>query len=169
MNKRTNRRIRELMNETREALEQEESVPLSVRDAVENLVDAVGHILEYLGQNSGNSHVPPSKDIGKSKGGKKDKEKKSKEGDSRKVGGQPGHEGNYLPLNDTEKCSSGMALLMSNSMTVSELIGAPSFITRGRVIAGGVDVYFIEGRGVQNSTRPNAGTSIQMPCHSDRF
>lgn len=101
MNKRTNRRIRELMNETREALEQEASVPLSVRDAVENLVDAVGHILEHLGQHSGNSHVPPSKDIGRSKGGKKDKEKKSKERDSRKVGGQPGHEGNYLPLSDT--------------------------------------------------------------------
>jgi len=63
----------------------------------------VAQLLEQLGQNSRNSHLPPSSDTPEERKKRKNQEKKARQ--ARKRGGQPGHRGASRELVPPEKVS----------------------------------------------------------------
>ena len=86
----------------------DQSVQIAARDAritelerqVAELLERVSVLAELLGQNSNNSHKPPSSDPPGTGDGsiKKKDQRRSKAGKKRKRGGQPGHKGNHRGL-----------------------------------------------------------------------
>ncbi len=86
----------------------ESDVRIAVLEAqVQALTKQVAEVLERLGQNSKNSHLPPSSDGpgGRNKGGTGKKKGRGKQ-KRRKRGGQPGHRGarrNLLPLEQVDE------------------------------------------------------------------
>lgn len=67
------------------------------------LEEQVAELLEQLGQNSRNSHKPPSTDTPEERQKRKNREKKARK--ERKRGGQPGHHGKSRELVPPEKVS----------------------------------------------------------------
>lgn len=71
----------------------------------------VAQLLEQLGQNSRNSHKPPSTDTPEERQKRKNREKKARQ--ARKRGGQPGHRGTSRELVPPEKVSKFVDLFPS--------------------------------------------------------
>jgi transposase len=70
---------------------------------IEQLTALVEKLMTKLGENSGNSHLPPSSD---GPGGRAAEKKPSSNGTKKKRGGQPGHEGHeraLLPLEQVDR------------------------------------------------------------------
>lgn len=70
---------------------------------IAELEKRVAQLLEQLGQNSRNSHLPPSSDTPEERRKRKNREKKLRQ--ERKRGGQPGHRGAHRELVPPEKVS----------------------------------------------------------------
>ncbi len=89
----------------------EREAELAAKDAViaeqaariATLEKQVAQLLEQLGQNSRNSHKPPSTDTPEERQKRKNREKKARQ--ARKRGGQPGHRGKSRELVPPEKVS----------------------------------------------------------------
>jgi transposase len=85
------------------ALAESNAQNAELREQVSQLVAQVQALTEQLGQNSKNSHLPPSSDgPGGGSGGKNDA-KKQKKSSERKRGGQPGHPGAHRKLLAAER------------------------------------------------------------------
>ena len=84
--------VEETIERVRRQLEEEESLSPALRSSLELLLVLVSLLLNRLGLNSRNSSKPPSSD--------QNREKKKKEGSGNKAGGQKGHNGNHLKLED---------------------------------------------------------------------
>lgn len=72
-------------------------------DRVAALETQVATLLEKLGQNSRNSHLPPSSDGPGARGGGAASKQKPGDGKKRKRGGQRGHKGSHRELLAAER------------------------------------------------------------------
>ncbi len=78
----------------------EQDARIAVQDArIADLEKRLAQLAEQLGQNSRNSHLPPSSDTPEERRKRKNQEKKAR----RKRGGQPGHRGAHRELVPPEK------------------------------------------------------------------
>lgn len=99
-------RIAELEAELarKDAIIAEQAARIAEQDRrIAALEKQVAELLERLGQNSRNSHRPPSTDTPEERRKRKNREKKAKQ--ERKRGGQPGHQGASRELLPPEKVS----------------------------------------------------------------